>query len=483
MRILYVIGALALLIASPAMAKDGPLAWIVTQKSGEVRVLRSGLQPASVQVRGALSAGDIVATGANGRATLTRGDDYVIVAPSSRLLLPKEEKRTGFTRLVQQVGTMLYNVRHTGVPHFAVDTPILAAVVKGTKFTVVVDKDRAAVQVTEGLVEVSSRSGEARRLVEGGLTVYIGRERPNEIIEMKAGAAEPVAPGGSTQQVQVESSGDVPLSTIVNLTDGLVQEAPTAPVVASANIPTPDVLTPVPAATAPVPSEPIGQAPLPDVTEPVVDPVTDVTEPVAEPVVEPVAEVVEPVVDVVEPVVDVVEPVVEPVVEVVEPVADVVEPVVDVVEPVVDVVEPVAEVVEPVVDIVEPVVDVVEPVVEPVVEIVEPVVEIVEPVVEIVEPVVEIVEPVVEPIVEVVEPVVEVVEPVVEIVEPVVEPIVEVVEPVVEVAEPVVEIVEPVVEPIVEVVEPVVEPVVEVVEPVTEVVEPVTDLLGGLLGG
>src|SRR3954453_22246078 len=138
MRILQIIGGVLLLIASPAFANGGA-AWTVTQKSGDVRVLRNGVQPASLEVRSSVAPGDVVATGANGRALLTNGDDYVIVAPSSRLLLPREQQQSGFTRLVQQVGTMLYKVKHTGIPHFSVQTPMLAAVVKGTSFTIVVD--------------------------------------------------------------------------------------------------------------------------------------------------------------------------------------------------------------------------------------------------------------------------------------------------------------------------------------------------------
>ena len=160
MRIIHLFGAILLLFATPAMAKDGASeSWIVTQRSGEVQVIRSGLQPASLAVRAALSPGDLIATGSNGRAMLTRGDDYIVVAPGSRLQIPKEEQARGFTRLIQQIGTMLYKVRHTGEPHFAVETPMLAAVVKGTSFTVVVDKDRSAVQVTDGVVEVSSAAG------------------------------------------------------------------------------------------------------------------------------------------------------------------------------------------------------------------------------------------------------------------------------------------------------------------------------------
>ena len=285
MRILQFISAILVLIATPAMAIAGPAAWTVMQKSGDVRVLKNGLQPASVQVRDALSPGDVVATGANGRAMLTRGEDYVVVAPGSRLLLPKEQQQSGFTRLIQQVGTMLYKVKHTGTPHFAVETPMLAAVVKGTSFTVVVDKDRAAVQVTEGVVEVSSLEGSARRLVERGVTVYVGRERPQQIIEMKPGAAElPSSGSDSGEAVKIEGSGDVPLSAITDLTGGLIREVPAAPV-AVASTPTVKVVTVQPVApvadTASTPVVAVADVSTPAVATPDVTAPAVATTPVA----------------------------------------------------------------------------------------------------------------------------------------------------------------------------------------------------------
>ena len=360
MRILRFLGGLLILIASPALAKDAA-AWIVTQKSGDVRVLKHGLQPASVQVRTALSGGDVIATGANGRAMVTRGDDYVVVAPGSRLLLPKEVKQSGFTRLVQQVGTMLYKVKHTGVPHFAVETPMLAAVVKGTSFTVVVDKDRAAVQVTEGVVEVSSLAGDAKRLVEGGMTVYVGRERPQDIVVLKPGAAElPVSSsgGGDDTAVKIESSGDVSLGTITDLTGGLVREAPTAPVVEVATAPVTKAITPAPAPTTPVAAietDPV-VAVLETTAPTVTDPVVAIVEPVVTTVAQPVVGVVEAVVaPVTQPVVGIVETVVTPVTQ---PVVGIVETVVTpVTQPIVAVVEPiVAPITQPVVAVVETIV-------------------------------------------------------------------------------------------------------------------------------
>lgn len=229
MRILRLIGSMFLVTASPALASGASAAWIVSQKSGEVRVFHPGMQPASLEVSASLEPGDVIATGPTGRAMLTRGSDYVVVAPGSRLLLPAEARDSGFTQLVQQLGTMLYKVHHTGLPHFAVQTPMLAAVVKGTSFTVIVDQDRAAVQVTDGIVEVSSAVGQAHRLVERGTTVYVGRERPDSIVELKHGALD--LPSSKSQTVKVSGSADVPLSAVADLTGGLVHAGVPSPVV------------------------------------------------------------------------------------------------------------------------------------------------------------------------------------------------------------------------------------------------------------
>ncbi len=282
---------------------------------------------------------------------------------------------------------MLYKVKRTGTPHFAVETPMLAAVVKGTTFTVAVDDERAAVQVTEGVVEVSSENGLARRLVEGGMTVYIGRERPNEIIEVKSNSpAISGASGGAGPAVKIEGSGDVSLTTITNLTNGLLREAATTPVVAGAAVqPAANIVSTAagttPTADSPEPSSGLTDTVLQEtdlaVTDVVQDTVTAVTQPVDN-VVQVVPAVTDPVVNIVETVVPVV---INPVVDIVEtvvpavtdPVLDIVETVVPVVtDPVVDIVETVVPVVtDPVVDIVETVVPVVT---DPVVDLVDAVI-------------------------------------------------------------------------------------------------------------
>lgn len=225
MRVLKFIAALLMLFASPAIARDINHLWTVTQKTGDVRVHKAGKQPASVQMRTTLSPGDIVSTGPNGRAMLTNGNNYVVVAPSSQLMLPSDDQRSNFTRLIQQVGTMLYKVQRRGSQHFSVDTPMLAAVVKGTTFTIVVDERRTAVQVTEGTVEVNSLTGSARNLVQGGKMVYVDRDRPDSIIEANPATDLPQTASSETS-VRVAGSGNVSLGTIAELTNGLLRELP-----------------------------------------------------------------------------------------------------------------------------------------------------------------------------------------------------------------------------------------------------------------
>lgn len=244
--ILFIMSAF-LIFTAPVNAKEASSAWTVSEKSGDVQVLRGGLQPVSLRSDGTLKPGDIIATGATGRAVLTRQADYVIVAPNSRVRLPAADAPDGMTRFFQQVGTMLYKVRRMGVPHFEVETPMLAAVVKGTTFTVIVDRDRSAVQVTEGKVEVTAITGGMQRLVMPGETVFINREDPSDLV--LASAASVGVVGDDGDGVRIDGSAPEPLTSIATLTGGLVQAA--APVQVAALVP-PSATTDVPAVVAPV---------------------------------------------------------------------------------------------------------------------------------------------------------------------------------------------------------------------------------------
>ena len=112
----------------------------------------------------------MVTTAQRARAVLVRGRDYVIVSPASRVRVPTAAQggRGGLVQMILEAGTAMFRIEHRATPHFAVRTPYLAAVVKGTVFTVTVGAAGASVQVTEGAVEVSTVDGGAAELVRPG---------------------------------------------------------------------------------------------------------------------------------------------------------------------------------------------------------------------------------------------------------------------------------------------------------------------------
>ena len=128
------VGASLLFAAEPAFAQDG--SWTVSEASGRV-VLRdaSGDHPLR---RGAIVAsGTTLLTGVSSRAVLVRGEDFVTVSASSRVRLP-DAKAASLMQVFLEWGTGLFRIKHTDKPHFGVQTPYLAAVVKGTTFSVTV---------------------------------------------------------------------------------------------------------------------------------------------------------------------------------------------------------------------------------------------------------------------------------------------------------------------------------------------------------
>lgn len=126
--------ALMFIVFSPAGAFAAD-AWSVVSVSGDAVVERAGVQPISVTQDLTLEPGDRIDTGVTGRVVLRRGSSTILIAPKSSVGMPAET-RSGFTRILQDIGTALFKVDRRKEPHFEVQTPHLAAVVKGTTFTV-----------------------------------------------------------------------------------------------------------------------------------------------------------------------------------------------------------------------------------------------------------------------------------------------------------------------------------------------------------
>src|SRR4030088_758535 len=146
--------AVALGAASGALAADDG-AWSVSKSSGEVWMTTTGAQQVALKPAEILKPGDTIRTGRNGRVLLVRGEETILVSPNSVIGLPAEKKEGLSTTIVQQAGSILLEVEKRNVKHFEVETPYLAAVVKGTQFRVTVHKRGPRVLVLSVLANFS----------------------------------------------------------------------------------------------------------------------------------------------------------------------------------------------------------------------------------------------------------------------------------------------------------------------------------------
>ena len=171
--------ALAMIFASAA-ADAAP--WIVQRSNGLVSITGAGAQPISLGAS-EISNGATVTTGKTGRVLLSRGEELMAIGPNSVVRIPGDNI-FGFTKIMQTAGAVTFDVEKRKVRHFSVATPYMAAVVKGTRFTVTVTATGAKVSVNRGLVGVRNFSngqsidvapGQTAGVVAGGKTVLSGQ--------------------------------------------------------------------------------------------------------------------------------------------------------------------------------------------------------------------------------------------------------------------------------------------------------------------
>ena len=157
---------LGVLHSGAAAAADN--VWRVSKSSGEVSLTTADGQQSALADGAVVKPGDNVRTGQTGRVLLSRGEETMLISPNSAIGIPLEKKSELSTTIIQQAGSILLEVEKRNVKHFSVETPYLAAVVKGTQFRVTVNKDDSRVDVVRGQVEVSDfKSGKFAMVLPG----------------------------------------------------------------------------------------------------------------------------------------------------------------------------------------------------------------------------------------------------------------------------------------------------------------------------
>ncbi|MHA1189756.1 MAG: FecR domain-containing protein [Alphaproteobacteria bacterium] len=143
--------------------------WTLVRASGDVRVNMDGKNWHKISTKANLNAGDSLWTGRDGRALIRNPHSTIIIAPNSMVRVPTRPQRANRSILFHYLGEITAKVQKRRKDHFAVQTPYLAAIVKGTEFTVAVGKKTTEVSVISGRVDVRDLdTGEIVRLGPGG---------------------------------------------------------------------------------------------------------------------------------------------------------------------------------------------------------------------------------------------------------------------------------------------------------------------------
>jgi hypothetical protein len=223
LRRLLAVLAMALILTGPALAAD----WVVLRLRGDVEVLVDGnWMP--------LKRGDIVAneqmirTLANGHAELQRDKEVVTLGNNTEIRI-RHDSETGYTTVLQDFGRVEVDAEAKRVKHFEVQTPYLAAVVKGTHFIVTSDGDGASVAVDRGAVAVQSVASERMTTISVGQTATV--KRKSDLVVGGLGPWPPVVDPGVSRPRIVAALGSGLSSgpTVSAGTIDLPQGGPSAP--------------------------------------------------------------------------------------------------------------------------------------------------------------------------------------------------------------------------------------------------------------
>ena len=185
LRILLLVVALA--GSSSVMAQDGN--WMVTKVNQPAQLSGAGEAWETLAPGMAIADGSWVRTGERGMLLLERDGESILFKPGTLAAISSGMDGRPGTTVKQRSGALLLDIITRDAPHTQVQTPYLAAVVKGTRFEVRVSKLDAELEVQRGTVEVTHIVRGERIDVTAGQNARVGN-----------GAALPIAFSGSPER-------------------------------------------------------------------------------------------------------------------------------------------------------------------------------------------------------------------------------------------------------------------------------------------
>lgn len=169
--------------------------WRVNRLSGDAFLATTAGRQIALGEGAILNPGNIILTGQNGQVLLVRGQETILIASNSAVGIPTDVAKGMSTTINQWAGSILFAVEKRNEKHFEVITPYLAAVVKGTRFRVTVNKDDASVDVLRGQVEVADFKSGRYALVLPGQTAKVFAQGPADLLLSGSGTLSPILRG------------------------------------------------------------------------------------------------------------------------------------------------------------------------------------------------------------------------------------------------------------------------------------------------
>ena len=146
--------ALVLTCLAPfAQAAD----WMVERTAREVHYSLDGQSWQPLQQGMDVPDNAWISTGQSGRVILARGSERIVLRPGTIAGLQFWGQGDSQTQITQTSGAILLSLVTRNQPHTTVQTPHLAAIVKGTVFEVAVTPEGSSVRVDRGRVSVRDR--------------------------------------------------------------------------------------------------------------------------------------------------------------------------------------------------------------------------------------------------------------------------------------------------------------------------------------
>jgi hypothetical protein len=183
------------LSATAALAHD----WEVTRLRGGVLQLVDG-EWLKLERGGVVPDNRVIRTLANGHVEFQRGEEQVALAPNTQIQIFDKGGRKPFTTVKQYFGEVTIEAEVRNVQHFAVETPYLAAVVKGTKFVVTSGDDGAEVAVKRGHVFVEDHATHESVTVNVGQTASVGSDADGLSVSGRGAASLKIAKPKSSKK-------------------------------------------------------------------------------------------------------------------------------------------------------------------------------------------------------------------------------------------------------------------------------------------